>query len=383
MKDEGLNGVLIVLKPTCVLLLLFFTLSSLAQQGVPVDDSPSETKTQAGTGIKGTLIVLNKAEASASLIDLATGKEIRKFDVGVGPHEVAVTPDGRTAVVCNYGQREPGNLLTVIDVMNLEVVRTIDLGAYHRPHGIVFLPDTKRVAVTCEHEQNVLVVNIRTGAVEKVIPTEAQISHMLVTTPDAKRAFVSNIYSNSVTVLDLESGERIKEIPTGEGAEGIDITPDGKEVWVTNRANNTISVIDPNSLEIVATLDCASFPIRIKFTPGGDLALVSNARSGDLAVFTVRNREEFTRIDMDAEPVEDDDDRLFAGAFEGSPVPVGILVHPSGSHAFVANTQADVVTVIDLNKFKIVGRIVAGKEPDGLGYSKISHTPPKPPTIGR
>jgi len=47
----------------------------------------------------GTLIVLNKAEASASLIDLASGEEILRLETGVGPHEVAVSPDGKTAVV--------------------------------------------------------------------------------------------------------------------------------------------------------------------------------------------------------------------------------------------------------------------------------------------
>ena len=86
---------------------------------------------------------------------------------------------------------------------------------------------------------------------------------------------------------------------------------------------------------------------------------------------------------MDEEPVEDDTDRLFAGAFEGSPVPVGILMHPSGTHAFVANTQADVITVIDLVKFKIVGRLVAGQEPDGLAYSPIDLSLTTTPAIGR
>jgi len=366
-----------------VTLVIIVAGSAFAQQKMPNHDSKPAIENPEPRGITGSLIVLNKAEASASLINLETGKEIKRFEVGAGPHEVAITSDGRTAVVCNYGQQEPGNSLTVLDLLTLEVARTIDLGEYRRPHGIVFLPDGKRVAVTCEHERNVLIVNARTGAIEKVMPTEAQVSHMVAITPDAKRAFVANIYSNSVTVLDLETGARLKEIPTGEGAEGIDITPNGREVWVTNRANNTISVIDPEMLEIVATLDCESFPIRIKFTPDGEMALVSNARSGDVAVFTVANHTEFMRIDMEAEPVADDADRLFAGAFEGSPVPVGILVHPSGSYAFVANTQADVVTVIDLDKFKIVGRIVAGKEPDGLGYSRISHTPPNPPTIGK
>ena len=69
--------------------------------------------------------------------------------------------------------------------------------------------------------------------------------------------------------------------------------------------------------------------------------------------------------------VEKGEGRLFS-QFAGSPVPVGILVHPDGKHAYVANTNADVVTIIDLENWEIAGRLQAGKEPDGMGYSSLT-----------
>jgi len=69
--------------------------------------------------------------------------------------------------------------------------------------------------------------------------------------------------------------------------------------------------------------------------------------------------------------VNDADRQLFGNQFGTSPVPVGILVEPSGRYAYVANTQADVVTVLDLKEWRIADRLTAGKEPDGLGYSSI------------
>ena len=47
----------------------------------------------------GTLVVLNKTEATASLIDLASGRVHATLPTGDGPHEAAVSPDGRTALV--------------------------------------------------------------------------------------------------------------------------------------------------------------------------------------------------------------------------------------------------------------------------------------------
>lgn len=342
--------------------------------GATVDEERPVRKPTVGkarSGMTGTLIVLNKAEASASLLDLATGEEVARIATGVGPHEVAISPDGKTAVVCNYGRSEPGHSLTIIDIPAMKALRTIDLETYHKPHGIVFMPDGKRIVVTAEPEQKLLVVDITSGNIEMAIDTGARTSHMVAMTPDAKRAFVANIDSGSISAIDLESGERLAIIETAEGSEGIDVSPDGREVWVTNRKADTVTVIDTQTLRILATIESPSFPIRIKFTPDGKRALVSNARSGEVAVFDTATRKEISRIRMDEEIVDDDVERLFANSFEGSPVPIGILVMPDGSHAFIANTKADVVTVIDLDRLKVVGRLRAGKEPDGLAYTSL------------
>lgn len=317
----------------------------------------------------GTLIVLNKNGASASLLDRTTGEEFARLDVGVGPHEVAVSPDGRIAVVGNYGGREPGHTLSVIDLAAQSVVKTIDLVHYHRPHGIVYMPDGERVVVTAEAERKLLVVNINSGEVELVIDTGAQGSHMVVISPDAKRAYVSSMGSGSLTVIDLVNGERIKIVQTGQGAEGMDISPDGREVWVANNRADTISVVDTVSLEVVATVKCATFPIRLKFTPDGERVLVSNARSGDVVVFDAVSREIVKRIEMAKgwQPPTDADGNVFSQG----PVPIGILIPPDGKHAYVANTNVNRVTVIDLETLTITSRLTAGLRPDGLAYSPL------------
>ena len=60
---------------------------------------------------------------------------------GRGPHEVAISHDGRWAVVSNYGPRgEPGSSITVIDVPGHRVARAIEITGYQRPNGMAFLP---------------------------------------------------------------------------------------------------------------------------------------------------------------------------------------------------------------------------------------------------
>ncbi|MFP2996691.1 beta-propeller fold lactonase family protein [Spongiivirga sp. MCCC 1A20706] len=318
---------------------------------------------------EGTLVVLNKSDHTVDLIDLTSHESVVTLPTGIGPHEVAISPDHTLAVITNYGNRnEPGQSLTVISIPQKKVIKTILL-EYVSPHGIEFISDTN-VLVTCEGSKKLIQVNINTGAIRKAIDTEQETSHMVAYSPVMNRAFVANIRSNSVSVIDLDKNRLDRILKTGKGAEGIAISADGKEVWVTNRSNDTVTVLNVKTLETTHEIVSSKFPIRIKTTSDGKYALVSNAQTGNLNVFDAKTKKLLTTISMNISVKEKEASRLFQD-FDQSPVPVGILIHPNNKTAFIANTNADIITVIDLSTMKISGRLTAGKEPDGLGYSNI------------
>lgn len=325
----------------------------------------------AAADLSGTLVVLNKADASASLIDLASGEVRATLPTAEGPHEAAVSPDGRLALVGNYGTRDvPGSSLTVIELAAAQVIRTIDLGEYRRPHGLRWLPDGRRALVTVEDNRALLEVDVSTGDITRAFSTGQEISHMVELALGGTRAFVANIGSGTVSAIDLGKSGRVRHIATGAGAEGLTVTPDGREVWVTNRAADTVSVIDAASLEILATIPTASFPIRAAMTPDGTHVLVSCARSGDIAVIDAAKRTIVRRIPQDLEAA-DTEGRLFGNRFDRSSVPIGIVVHPAGSTAWVAHTNADVVAELDLETWSVTRLLAAGREPDGMAYSPL------------
>lgn len=312
------------------------------------------------------LVVLNKTDNTASIIDVASKQALATIATGFGPHEAETVPGGRVVVVSNYGTaQKPGHSLTVLDLQSRAAVGTVELGEGTRPHGLRAI-SADRTLVTAEGTKELLVTDPRHRNLLQRIPLGRETSHMVVATSDGKTAFVANIGSGSVSVVDLAAGKAIGEIPTGKGAEGIDVRPGDAEVWVANRDANTISVIDVKKLAVAATIPLGEFPIRIKFVPGGKRALVSCAKTGDVAVIDAATRKEIRRISMDREAVPGSTDRIFSTRFGKSPVPVGILVAADGQKAYVASTNADVVSVIDLNKLAVVDRITAGKEPDGL-----------------
>jgi DNA-binding beta-propeller fold protein YncE len=320
----------------------------------------------------GTLIVLNKSEATASLIDLANQTTYATLPTGEAPHEVDVSPDGRWAVVSNYGTDEaPGSTLSVLDIKEVRPSETIHLGNHRRPHGVAWLPDGKHVVVTTEADNALLMVGAEAGAVELAIPVRQAISHMVALSRDGSRAYVSSIGSGSVTMIDLVGKVPVWTTPVAPGAEGIDVSPDDREVWVACRAANAVTVLNAQTLDTVKTLSSSEFPIRVKFTPNGRLALVSNAKSSELRIFDTAQRKEVATIKMKVGRAQLRGVNRAEGYVDQT-VPIGIVVSPDGKTAFVANSAADVVSVVNLEKHDVTGFLWAGREPDGMAYSKLA-----------
>jgi len=318
----------------------------------------------------GTLVVANKSEATVSLVDTGSGEIVATLPTGNAPHEVDVSPNGELALVGNYGTREaPGSSLTLIDIEAAEVVKTIELEGYARPHGIVWTND-RRAVVTVEENRSIVEIDVERGEVVEVVETDAEISHMIAVAKKRGLAFVANIGSGSVTVIDLAVGTKVASIPTGEGAEGIAVTPDGRQVWVTNRAENTITVIDANRHAPVAKLHAGEFPIRAEATADGRFVLVTNAKGNDLSVFTTNQLAEVRRVAFEAVST-DAEGRLFSDRFGSSSVPIGIEIVDGEGRAYVAHANADGISIVDLERWEVVGTLSAGREPDGMGYSPL------------
>jgi DNA-binding beta-propeller fold protein YncE len=307
------------------------------------------------------LLVANKAEATLSVLELPAGKELARLPTGVGPHEIAVSPDGRRAVISNYGDKnELGRTLTVVDLVALSVVKTIDLADYRRPHGIAFVDD-RRVVVTAEANASIVVVDVEAGTIERGIATTQQGSHMLALAPGKQRVYVANMQSGSITPIDLASAAAGEPVPAIALSEAIAVTPDGAEVWTASLAQNKIIIFDAPQLTRDAELEAPGAPIRITPTPDGKTMIVSNAKASKLQLIDVATRAIAT-IDL---PVTGGD----------TAAPVGTTVASDSRTAYVALVAQDRVAVVDLASRTITGHLPVGKGPDGIAYCSRPRAP--------
>lgn len=351
---------------------LFPTLAESAQQDGSATQAPAPELPTGYIGAPGEdpgrIIVLNKAAHTASVVDVANGEILATLKTGIGPHEVAVHPDGRFAVVADYGEAQPGSSLTVLDLDELKVVGSIDLGTPIRPHGVVFESDGKHMWISAETQRQVWQVSFPEGKVVRKVDSEANATHMVAWAPDG-RVFTANIGSGSTSVIGPRADGSLgllAQIPTGGGAEGVCVTPNGAHVWVSNRADDSVSVIDAHSLKVVKELPCAGFPIRAEATADGRMVLVSSATGGAVTLFDAVDHSVLARIAMPFVVGEEGDAIL--GQMGDSSIPIGITLHPSGKLAFVANAAVDKIAVIDLLRRKVVAQLPTGRGPDGVAW---------------
>ena len=293
------------------------------------------------------VVVANQQSASASLLN--EDGSVTNVHVGTGPHEAQVSPDGRTAVVTVYGAQTAGNQLAVIDLVRDTVVRTIDLGRYTRPHGVLFLGgSSSRVAVTSEATNTVLIVDLGTGAMQ-AIPTNARGSHMVAVNAAGTRAWTANVADNNVSELDLTSGTFVRTYDVPARPEGITVTPDGEEVWVGSNETGAVTVISTVTGQVVHTLEGARFPYRLGASPDGARVAIVDGMGNHLIVADVMSKRVTSRIPLAS--------------------PRGVSIADDNRTAWVTLGGGQVVEV-DMEAGAVLRTVTVQASPDGVGVGR-------------
>ena len=321
----------------------------------------------------GMLVVANQQGASATIVNATTMQTITTLPVGNGPHEVAVSPDGRWAVVSLYGDRAaPGNSLAVIDLAASTPVvsRTIDLGQYTRPHGVAFVLGGGKLAVTSEATQKLVIVDFASGRVDTAMATNGRGSHMVAVRRDGRRAWTANIADGSVTEFDLESRRTLRTYPAASMDEGIAVTPGGVQVWVGSNDQHVVTVIEAASTNKIATLDGIGFAYRIGISRSGRVAVLADPTSNRIWIYEVPSRKRIAEIDLSKEQGVKSPPAGAAGQ-EGVG-PEGVTFDPIADFAYVTLHGTNQVVAVDLGRLKVVGVGPVGAGPDGIAYSQLT-----------
>ena len=240
-------------------------------------------------GLSGTSVVIPISTATNT-----PGQPIHlPGDGGLGPDEIAITPDGKTAYVVSDNQ--PGTITPISTATNTPG-QPISVGGVH-PFRIAVTPDGKTAYVLSSTKgifsknsrAEVTPVSTATNTPGKAISLPALGGYgFIAITPDGKTAYVTTMNPRTVIPISTATNTAGKPIKISDGpvnpiGSEIAITPDGKTAYALSGANTVIPISTATNTPgppILFASDCryqliASPELSIAITPDGKTAYVA------------------------------------------------------------------------------------------------------------
>ena len=316
-------------------------------------------KPSPGSSAHGLLVIDNKGNHTLGIVDPVAGKEIATVtETGVTGHEVAVSPDGKTAYVPIYGNSgvgQPGTdgqTIDVIDLASRKVVSTIHLDRPLRPHCAHFSPTDGLLYVSTELADSVTIIDPKTDKVVGSIPTGQRESHMLAFSHDGRRIYTANVGPGTVSVLDVAMRKTLAVIPICKETQRIAVSMDDRYAFTSDQHSPRLAVIDTRTNKVARWVELPGIGYGTATTPDGRYLVVAIINKNQVAAVDLKTWKVVHTIDVPAAPQE-------------------VLVRPDGGVAFVSCDHSKQIAVINLHTWKVEKEIDAGPNCDGMAWAPV------------
>ncbi|MCU0709058.1 MAG: beta-propeller fold lactonase family protein [Pirellula sp.] len=154
------------------------------------------------------------------------------------PVDVAVTPDGKRAMVSLWGAAS----VAVVDLESKSIVSIWPVRSH--PTEMLFLDNGKHLLVGCTDDSSIVMLDAETGAAKEVITTALYASrkngstpNSIAVSPDGNVLIAANADNNNVAVFDIRERGQTKSlgfIPVGWYPTAVAMTLDGEQILVAN-----------------------------------------------------------------------------------------------------------------------------------------------------
>ena len=227
-----------------------------------------------------------------SVVRTADGSLVRRIDVPGAVHHVAVSPDGRFAVVTH--PNEGG--ISAADLASYEVTASISTGPL--PNYAIFSPDGGRLYVS--NAGNVTVSEVDTARWIVLRNTLAGNSpeHMVLS-HHGRRLYVANVDDGTVSEVVTESGATLRTFDIGGPLHGLDLSKNGRTLFIRALGQDKLVAINLHSLE-KREAPLAPAPYHLASAGGTGKLYVSSAEQPNVWVVDQKDLVVLGKISIDA-----------------------------------------------------------------------------------
>jgi DNA-binding beta-propeller fold protein YncE len=309
------------------------------------------------TGTQG-LIMIDKLGSLVRFFDPKGSREVSTLTIEGTPHELAISPDRKTAYVPNYGDGvygrnpNPGHTIAVIDLATRSVRANIDISPHVAPHGLQ-VDAAGNLYASCDISRKLVVIDPKTLKVTDAIDTDGT-GHWAAVLPDGSKAYVANKNDRPfVSVIDLRAKKMIGTVPMPKGTQGIVASPDGKRVLAMDLVRPRIAVIDTATDKVVDEIilaDSTKGAWRAKYSLDGATLVVISVNDRSATLMSAANwRSQQTVLKVGSQPF-------------------GIAFTADAKSALISNHGDGTISIIDLQTKQVVNSFTAGKGIETLSF---------------
>jgi YVTN family beta-propeller protein len=300
---------------------------------------------------RGTVWVANGMEDSLSAINISSGKVESVLEVGVNPHILNASPDGKILYIINAGahDREPGAHGTDNNT-SAQLNQQAHKNETTNQHGT--MSGTGSMEMASEASANSLwAIDTEYGDIIARVPVGEGPTHPMPSF-NGQWVYVTNTDGDSVSVIDTGTWKVVKTVRNISEPHDGELTPDGSLLYLATSGDSTLTVVDTKTLKVAKTIPVGKKPRGVAVGGNnGEIAYVTNKGDGTLSV-----------IDVPSGLVKD---TLIVG--QGAHA---LRVSPDGKRVYIALSKENAVAIVDPTHLKVLKKIPVGKLPEQIDLSR-------------
>lgn len=290
----------------------------------------------------------------------ATGTDsmIGHVQVGMFPTTVGLSPDGDWAVVPNsdfHGDR--GNMNSVSVLYTRDVTQLTEIPTCDMPHGSRYNHAGTMVYIACMMSDELVTIDPSNFSIARRVPLGSghPMSMAEHNAMEARQDSAAAGGRSAAAAPRLAPGAASSTMP-GQNPDClttyVSVSPDDRLIYLACNHGNELQVRDAQTLELVRRLPTGNGAYNVEPSPDGRWVIVSNKKAQSASIFDTRTWTEAARVATTKR------------------VPHGIAYSPDGRYAFVAQesvgSDPGALDCIDLTSLQKIATMPIPMQPTAV-----------------
>lgn len=289
--------------------------------------------------------VVNTLDASVTFFDATTRKKVGSIKTGASPQGIAVAKNGKFGYVTSAIEGS----VSVIDVVRMRETGRLTPAGVEEPAGICVLADGRSLFMTGASDGVAWIVDATSGKVRSTVDLGVPVTSQCTLAASGDRVWLASPSADRLIGVDARTGHVAAEMDLVGGPAALDLARDQRRLLVGLRKPARLALVDPADGKVAFEVPVGENPVDVAAHPYADQAFVLSRVHGHVAV-----------VDL-------------ASGSVSAPIPVGLApqamaVARAGKTLYVANSESDSVSVVEVLERRVRDVWATGHHPGAVIY---------------